>query len=121
MNAMTIDLHTSFQNKLRDIIEAKPNTLKAAVAQIAIKEDDPELFLGDVLAHGCISGVVGSMIYHCDTHAFYDRHYDEIEELRLDWEDETGQPIEIKGDLKNFLAWFAFEHAAFMLIHELEG
>jgi len=119
MNIMTTDRHPHLQIKLREIVEAEPDALKATVAQIALEHDNPEMFLSDVLAHGCISGVVGSMIYYRDTHAFYDHHYDEIEELRLDWQAETGQPIEIKGDLKNFLAWFAFEHTAFVLMHEL--
>lgn len=56
-----------------------------------------------------------------DSDVHLKRYYDEIEDLRLDWEAETGQPIEIKGDLKSSLAWFTFEHTAFVLIYELEG
>ena len=59
------------------------------------------------------------MVYYSDTHAFFDKHYDEIEELRDDWEDSVGQPLAIKGDLKNFLAWFAFEEVAYQMAEEL--
>jgi len=30
----------------------------------------------------------------------------------------TGEPLEIKNDLKNFLAWFAFEQVANELVSE---
>ncbi|MGB1216038.1 MAG: DUF7222 domain-containing protein [Pikeienuella sp.] len=59
------------------------------------------------------------MVYYSDTHAFFDKHYDEIEELRDDWEDSVGQPLAIKDDLKNFLAWFAFEEVAYQMAEEL--
>ena len=59
------------------------------------------------------------MIWYSDTHAFFDKHYDEIEELRECWEHSVGQPLTIKGDLKNFLAWFAFEEVAYQMAEEL--
>jgi len=40
--------------------------------------------------------------------------------MREDWEDSIGQPLKIKGDLKNFLAWFAFEETAYSIAVELE-
>tara|TARA_B110000977_G_C10865683_1_gene411525 strand:- start:10 stop:180 length:171 start_codon:yes stop_codon:yes gene_type:complete len=52
------------------------------------------------------------MIWYSDTHDFFDEHYDEIEELREEWLEQTGQPLNISGDLKNYLAWFAFERVA---------
>ena len=72
----------------------------------------------DLLHSGCQSGVINSLIYYADTHAFFDHHYDEIEELREDWEDQTGQPLEIRGDLKNWLAWFAFEETAWRMVQD---
>ena len=64
--------------------------------------------------------MVSSLIYYTDTHAFFDKHYDEIEEMREEFEDGTGQPLTIKGDLKNFLVWFAFEEVAYRIAVELE-
>ena len=46
-------------------------------------------------------------------------HYAEIEELRTEFEDMIGEPLTIKGDLKNALAWFAFEHTAMRLALDL--
>ncbi len=65
--------------------------------------------------------MVGSLIYYKDTHEFFERHYDEIEDIRAELE---SQGLEIKipsnSDLKNFLAWLSFEEKARELYDELE-
>ena len=76
-------------------------------------------FFHDLLNYGCVSGLISSLIYYTDTHAFFDRHYDEIEELRFEYEQGTGESLRIESDLKNTLAWFAFEETARRLAGEL--
>ena len=44
----------------------------------------------------------------------------EIEALRAEYEESIGEPLQIKNDLKNFLAWFAFELVAYQLVYEIE-
>lgn len=105
--------------QLQELIISKPNTLMSAIADEALDYHCPVTFFSDLLQHGCVSGMVCSLIYYADTHAFYDTHYDEIDEVREDWDAETGQALTIKGDLKNFLAWFAFEQTAYQLASEL--
>ena len=56
--------------------------------------------------------MVGSLIYYHETHAFFDEHYHEIEEIRHQIQDDIGLVLETDGDLKNHLAWLAFEHRA---------
>ncbi len=107
------------KNQLQQIIKNDTYSLKSAVAQEALDYDTPEAFFHDLLNNGCVSGMVCTLIYYTDTRAFYDRHYDEIEELREEYEDSIGEPIKIKGDLKNFLAWFGFEETAYQLANEL--
>ena len=65
--------------------------------------------------------MVGSLIYYKDTHEFFERHYDEIEEIRAEL-DEQGLELKIPShsDLKNFLAWLGFEEKARELYDELE-
>jgi len=63
--------------------------------------------------------MISSLIYYYDTHKFYDKHYNEIEELRTDLEDILGESITIKNDLKNTLAWFGFEQTAYRLANDL--
>lgn len=64
--------------------------------------------------------MVGSLIYYKDTHDFYEKHYDEIEEIR---DELTEQGMEIclpsHNDLKNFFAWMSFEERAKNIYDEL--
>lgn len=111
------DTATLFR-KLKAIVENEPGTIRANVAETALDYDTPEGFFRDLIDSGCASGLVSHLIYIWDTHAFFDRHYDEIEELREDWEENVGEPIRIKYDLKNFLAWFAFEETAYRIAND---
>jgi hypothetical protein len=75
---------------------------------------------------GCISGMVGKLIYYKDTVRFYKRHHEEIDGLLHDLLTETGESIEaLFGDKwekedplarntlnQNLLAWFGFEETA---------
>lgn len=72
----------------------------------------------DLASSGCQSGTISSLIYYVDTRRFFDNFYDEIEILREEFEDNTGEPLQINGDLKNWLAWFAFEETAFQLARD---
>jgi len=94
------------------------DSIKAAVAREALSHESPVSFFKDLARIGCVSGMVGSLIYYHQTHAFFDNHYAEIEELRIEFESEV-QPLLIHGDLKNTLAWFAFEEVSFRLAEEL--
>jgi len=94
--------------------------IRAIVAQHALDEENPIAYLHDVTTHGCASGMVGPLIYYVDTHKFFDGHYEEIEALREELEENMGAPIYIKGDLKNFFAWFAYEEMAYQILSELE-
>lgn len=106
---------------LNRIIEDEPNSIRAYVAHEALNyhNDNPAQMFADLSRCGCQCGTIGSLIYYCDTHAFFDNYYDEIDELREQYEDEIGEPPQINGDLKNWLAWFAFEETAFRLAREL--
>lgn len=58
------------------------------------------------------------MVSYHDTHAFYDRHYDEIEDTRVQLTEEGIAP-QVDGDLKNFYAWLGFEEVAYQMSLEL--
>lgn len=111
---------THIKSELEAISNKTPGSLRAAVADEALDYCDPQSFFTDLLKHGCISGMVCSLIYYADTHAFFDTHYSEIETLREETEDNLGMPLTIKGDMKNFLAWFAFEETACQIAMELD-
>lgn len=82
-------------------------------------DEDIETFFKDLLQHGCVSGMIGTLIYYSDTHAFYDKYYDEIETLREELEEMMGTALQPNGDLKNWYAWVGFEETARKIADEL--
>ena len=76
-------------------------------------------WLDDLMQYGCVSGMVGDLIYYSDTYEFYDDHYSDIEDLRCELEEETGETLKPDGDLKNWYAWLAFEETARKLAGEI--
>ena len=110
------------QQTLRKIFAETSSALERDVAGVILDaaEDRIEQYMHDVSHHGCTSGAVGSLIYTADCHEFFDRHYDEIERLREEYQDYVGQPVCIRGDLKTQLAWFAFEECLRLLSYKLD-
>ena len=65
--------------------------------------------------------MVSSLIYYTDTHKFYDQHYNEIEDIRYELQEEWILSNEfIQSDIKNYYSWLAFEHVAYRIYNELE-
>lgn len=116
---------------LKNIKKLKSNTeskLKKHVCNYVILrwsdyENKRNIFT-DVLDYGCQSGVVGELIYYCDTVRFYKQYKSEIDALLYQSMQETGlySPSELFGDKwdkedplanddynQNLLAWFGFE------------
>jgi hypothetical protein len=107
--------NSSFIAKIREISESPIDSLERAVALEAYDPQSDEYticFFKNLLNYGCISGMVGSLIYYHDTEKFFDHHYYEIMELKEEFEDSIGQPLEIPYQLKNYLTWFSFEETA---------
>lgn len=89
-------------------------------------EDGYTSAISDLMQNGCVSGMVGHLIYYSDTTAFYRQHKREIWQLLDQMLDECG--LERTQDLlsdwdggdrwaedthnQNLLAWFAFEVTA---------
>lgn len=103
------------RKKLKKIIKDTPATIEAFVAQEALDHENLSHFFNDLATYGCVSGMVCSLIYYHQTHQFFDYYYEQINELRLEYEENTGIQIELGTDLKNTLAWFAFEETAFQM------
>jgi len=86
-------------------------------------------FMKDLSYGGCVSGLIGSLVYYSDTNKFYDNFEDEIWNLVYDCMEEQGQEncltfiASLNGagnvgsmeQFKNLLAWFAFEETAFRM------
>ena len=111
----------SITEKLQEIIKNNPNTIKACVAQEALEHsyDDIKNFFSDLQQHGCISGMIGSLIYYKDTEEFFHKHYEEIIDLKTEFEESTGESLKIPHQVANYLAWFSFEKVSYQLANEL--
>jgi len=82
---------------------------------------DVKIFFNDLAnSGGCQSGIIPSLIYYEETHAFYNKYASEIDQLKEDIETKTGESMKIDGDVRNFLAWFGFEQTAFEIANKLK-
>jgi len=79
--------------------------------------------LQDIINHGCISGVVSSLIHYEDTIEFHDKYEFDIDEIINNYLESRGEKFsELAWSfnfnayelvaLKNWKAWFAFECVA---------
>jgi hypothetical protein len=114
------------------------NSLEEAVKEIILSEVDEnyiDSFFEDLQQNGCISGMIGALIYYADTTKFFETHIEDInQELKdLMWEIGADSPTGLFGDKydsedplcrdntnQNLLAWFAFETVADRFCRELE-
>ncbi|MEG1726035.1 MAG: hypothetical protein RR313_11640 [Anaerovoracaceae bacterium] len=86
--------------------------------------DNKKDIFTDVLHNGCVSGIVGDLIYYADTVAFYEKYKEEINTLLYETMNETGlyslaemfgdkwdneDPLATDVHNQNLLAWFGFE------------
>ena len=85
-----------------------------------------EQVINDILNHGCVSGIVGSLIYYYQTEDFFNRHKEEINEMAQELSiDIYGDKYSIYHNLnggcsKNTLSWMAFEETTRQIAEELD-
>lgn len=111
------------REQLEKLLEDNQDNIKWEVIKEALDswyEDDYKSFFNDLLSHGCQSGMIWALIYYSDTHKFYDKHYNEIEDIRSELQDEWILSSIPDSDLKNYFAWLSFEHRAYEISNELE-
>ena len=93
----------------------KATGLKKAVAEMLVDQldgyDTPEQMFED-LQHGCISGIVGDLIYYTDTHKFFATHSGDIMELFQELQENCELKIPNDTNAENWLAWLGFEETA---------
>ena len=103
------------------------NNLEKKVKSIIVCQtsdyENPEDFFKELFNHGCVSGMIGELIYYHDTHAFYIKYIEEIEELRDELEESQGEPVNPPKDQDrlNWLAWFGFEETTRKIYQKLGG
>ena len=115
-------------NLLNSMLEnTMEGTLKHEVAEIIMDQveeldNDNEVLeiVGEIVTHGCQSGIVSALITYSDTELFFDKHANEIFELVEDAKQEGIIDMNNFELSKNNLAWFAFETIAQEIYQEME-
>lgn len=82
--------------------------------------------------HGCVSGCIGRLTYYTDTNKFFDDYEEEISDLVYDMAQNMGlswlefiaslnggKDVGSMEQLKNLLAWFAFEETTRKILEEI--
>lgn len=108
--------------KLKAIIKAEKhgNGLKKDIARDWLNAlpdyEDGTGWIKDLMNGGCGSGFIGKLIYTTDARKYYDKHYEDIEEVISDFETSTGTTADAMNrngiDHKNFRAWVGYEEMA---------
>lgn len=95
--------------------------------------EDIEIYIKDVMQGGCQSGIVGELIYHNDTVAFFEKYKKDIINLVNESFENTGYKSfsELFGDKwdnedplaeevhnQNLLAWFGFEETVYRIANQ---
>ncbi len=109
----------SLSKALVQYANQKDGNIRSCLAEDALNSIDPVMYLEDVVQFGCRSGVASRMVYYGDTHEFFDQYYHEIEDLLYQYKNQLGFIPCIQGDLKNSLAWMAYEYSAQLLLEEI--
>lgn len=105
-----------------------------AIIKSNIEKGYEESFFNDLMNHGCISGMVGGLIYYSETTKFFTTHKDEINKMLSSTLDECGLncPSQLFGNKfdtddflcvettnMNLLAWYSFEETARSIANQL--
>lgn len=110
-----------YLNNKNKIVGTDLNRLEKKVVSICNDEDNPMLFIQDVLYGGCQAGIVGELIYYSDTVKWFKLYREEIEDQVKQMQEDLGMHVdELNGWDKddpfaretynqNLLAWFSFE------------
>ncbi|HCL4447270.1 TPA: hypothetical protein N2D16_002875 [Clostridium botulinum] len=108
----------------KDLREKKFNSTeleKAVITDLLSQGDAEEIitYMKDVIKHGCISGMVGNLIYYTDTEKFFKKHFNDIFDLYNQYVEEIGENPKLELNANN-LAWFAYENICYNLLNEFE-
>lgn len=88
----------------------------------------------DLQSYGCISGMIGDLIYYEDTKKFYNDYKQEINDMVANQMRNTGlsmeelfgdkydkyDPLILDASNQNLLAWFGFEETAYSLYENIK-
>ena len=83
--------------------------------------DNPLGFFQDLQKGGCISGMIGMLIYNSDCLALYGKYANDMEEFREELEDEIGSPIKRDRNIYHYvwICWLCYEELSYKIARYL--
>lgn len=77
--------------------------------------NNPVGFFKDLAYGGCVSGMIGMLIYNNDCKSLYIKHIDSMEAYKEELEDEMGEAIRNTKHLPHytFVCWMCYEELAY--------
>ena len=108
------------ENMKREIEDLEyGRSIRTVVISDMLSRDDEIGWIKAIAEKGCITGLAPNMMADHDISYFFSHHYNEIEQLRFEYEHRIGRPFAIRGDLKKCLSWFAYQETARQIRKEL--
>ena len=76
--------------------------------------NNPVDFFKDLAYGGCVSGLIGMLVYHSDCKKLYIEHIDDMEAFISDIEEDLGEPVINREHLPHytFVCWVCYEEMA---------
>ncbi|MCL1973120.1 MAG: hypothetical protein FWG57_09105 [Endomicrobia bacterium] len=98
---------------LRDILEDAKDYSGSFIERVKARLSD--------ISKGCATGTVSKLIYHSDCLKFFVKFIDDISELVIDLEADTGLLLNKRGlPLYTFYAWLTYEETAYKISNFIE-
>lgn len=94
--------------------------LEKEVASDLLDEEEILVYMKDIITHGCISGMVGNLIYHDDTEKFFISYMADIFELFNEVQEELGEYPFSTPLNADTMAWFGYEETVRSFLEEME-
>lgn len=93
----------------------------ADIAGNCVGYNNPLDFFKDLITGGCISGMIGSMIYNDSCKKRYIKYIDSLEAYKEDLENEIGSPLVNQHHLPHytFVCWACIEELAYQVASTL--
>lgn len=78
-------------------------------------------FFEDLCKNGCISGIIGLLVYNSDCKQLYCDHIDDMEDFKQQLEESLGEPITNRHKLPHytFMCWLCYEELAHAIAENL--
>ena len=119
---MTTQTNAQLKAKLQNLLCKEEVSIRQEVIKESLSPkhcDSIECFFDHMISQGSQNGLAGCILSDAQKDAFFERHYDEIEEIRLDNLELYVQILLKRDDLILMTVMFAFDQVILQVAEEL--